>query len=855
MDTKIPISIDSNVQLEIWQKGSHGGGMNLATEAQEILFDMAVLGLFVFLFLAMSHGRKDARLRLWTAGWLFVIAHFAIEVWAPAGIVAQNVQSCISIDALLLAASCFIYSHAMLRLPAHTPRAAAASLIPLTLLAVNLAICGGTPAALLALLVIGRQALAIAWFRKTRHQLQFARSSILMALLLGAWMLFSVLRRHPDIIVYGLLCEVYLSTALNFYAFDWRHSVAVKTMIAGFAAWGAVFPIGYLTSVLWPHLAIDREIWNLPKFFVAVGMILVVMEEDAVAARALGEDYRALFDSNPEPLWITDGESLRVVAGNEAALNLHGYTREEFLQLDLTDLLPPDVWEMTRRNIRSGGETRHRRIRHLRKDGASVFLDLRVRDAAFQGARCRFAMGIDVTEREKLLQQLDYQAGHDRLTGLPNRMLLPDLLAKALQHAADSEEQLAVLSIDLDRFKRINDVYGLRIGDAYIEFLAGILASRMRSMDIVARTGGDEFVIVVTGLKSRRTAEQEVQDLMRLFEQPLFLHGYKIQTSVSIGVAVAPDDGVDPLALWRGAERARIEAQTAGGNQVVWLSAELKRTADEQVRLEDYLRTHIGDGGLHLVYQPIYAADGSVKGMEALLRLDHPELGPVSPGKLIPIAESSGLIIPLGEWVIDEVCRQLLLWKSEGVPVVPVSLNISGLHMMQENFARQTMATLNRYLIDPRLIHVEVTESVAMRNVDAVTEQMAALAAEGIEFSIDDFGTGHSSLARLSQLGASFLKIDRSFLAPDCGSNVHSIVQAIISMAHTLGHKVVAEGVENQMQLACLRDLQCDFYQGYLLSRPVPPHQIPALLRSPHPAFGSSVSEEDTLHLVERARA
>jgi diguanylate cyclase (GGDEF)-like protein/PAS domain S-box-containing protein len=821
---------------------------------QQILVDMAVLGLIVFLFVIMSRGRHEARLWYWTTGWLFVVAHFAVELWTPTSTIGLNVQSCISVDALLLAASSFIYSHAMLRLPARTTHAVAVSLIPATLLTVNLAICGWPSAIFLVAFVIGRQVIAMVWIWRARRELSFARSSIVMALLIGTWMCTNVLHGRPEIVVYGLLCEVYLSAALNFYAYGWRSSIAVRTMIAGFAAWGAVFPVAYVVANLWPQWAVNPEVWNVPKFFVAIGMILAVIEEDTRAARALGEDYRLLFDGNPEPLWIVEIKTQQFLAANQAVLDLHGYTREEFLSLKLSDVLPEEDSGDVRMKVDSM-ELLHRGVRHLRKDGTSIFIDVCAQGIHFQGRRCRFAMAVDVTEREELQQQLDHQAGHDRLTGLPNRMLLPELLAHAVERTADRHEKVAVLAIDIDRFKRVNDVYGLRIGDAYIEHLAGILTSRLRSMDIVARTGGDEFTIVVTGLKSAATAQQEVNDLMRLFEQPFVIHGYKIQTPVTMGVAFGPDESGDSLALWRGAERALVEAKAAGGNRVVWLSAELEREAEEQLKLEAYLRSHMDDGGLHVAYQPIYGTDGTMHGMEALLRLDHTEFGPVSPVKLIPIAESSGLIIPLGEWVIDEVCRQLLIWRSQGLPLVPVAVNVSGLHIMHEDFAKRLMATLERYAIDPRLVHVELTESVAMRNVDAVTEQMAELSRRGIEFSIDDFGTGHSSLARLSQLGASILKIDRAFLEADCSPDAHSIVQAIITMAHTLGHKVVAEGVENAMQLTCLLDLGCEFYQGFLLSKPVAPEQIPALLGKVHPAFGLRPADGDKPYLVEKVMA
>ncbi|HUD57156.1 MAG TPA: EAL domain-containing protein [Terracidiphilus sp.] len=831
--------------------------MAFAPEMQEIVVDVSVLALFVFLFSVMSIARQDNRLRCWTAGWLFVVAHFAVEIWLPARHTWQVFQECISVDALALAGTCFVYSATIYRSKGRFPRWWALLLIALTLASLDLAISGSAVSWILASVVEMRQTLAIVLIvRGCRNRLKFAAASCLVCLATGAWMLAGIEHGRPEIVIYALLGEIYFVSAIDFLSNGWHNSPALKAMIGGFVAWGAVFPVGYLLSVLWPHLAIDREVWNVPKFCVAVGMILVVTDEDTRAVRALGEDYRLLFDENPEPFWITEVATLRFLAVNQAALDLHGYTREEFLKMSLVDVLHPDMRDLAISYVRSPAVTpQHRASRHFRKDGTSFPLDVTAQEIVFQGKRCRFVMALDVTEREQLQQQLDHQAGHDRLTGLPNRMLLPDLLAKAVKHAVDSKEKLAVLSLDMDRFKRVNEVYGLRIGDECIERLAGLFASRMRSMDVIARTGGDEFTIVVTGLKSKVTAEQAVHDLMEALAQPLIVQGYKIDLPMSIGVAVGPEDGVDALALWRGAELARAEAKASGGSTAAWFSTELRKAAEEQVELEAYLRTRMDEGGLHLAYQPIYGLDGTVRSMEALLRLNHPDFGEVSPVKLIPIAEAAGLIIPLGEWVIEEACRQLLIWKSQGVPLVPVAVNVSGLQIVHVDFASRYMATLERYAIDPRLMNIEVTETVAMRNVADVTEQMKALSVRGIEFSIDDFGTGHSSLARLRHLGASILKIDKSFMTPGCTENAHTIVQAIITMAHTLGHQVVAEGVESEHQMACLRELHCDLFQGYLLSRPVSPDQIPALLGTIHPAFEAKPVPSESLRLVERAHA
>ena len=829
--------------------------MRLASDMQEILVDISILSLFVFLFFAMSEGRRDLRLNLWTAGWLFVVAHFVGELWQPAGAAAQIVQSCLSIDALALAGTCFIYSAALQHSPGGIVRKMAGVLILFTILSLNLAISGHSPAWLLALVVVARQSLAVALVFTARQQRpQFVRASIAVCVPLGAWMLNDILHNQPEIVIYALLCEIFWIAAIDFFANGWHNSVALKTMMGGFVAWGAVFPVAYWLSQLFPHFEVDREVWNVPKFFVAVGMILVVIEEDTRAARQLAHDYRLLFDHNPEPFWITEVETLKFLAVNRAAHDLHGYTREEFLNLKIPDIVDPDYRGLVFSNMQAA-RFAHRASRHVRKDGSVFPIDISAQEIFFQGRRCRFVMAVDATEREALQEQLDFQAGHDRLTGLPNRTSLPDLLANALHRATASGEKIAVLALDIDRFKRINDMYGLRVGDECIRRAAAILTSHMRSMDIIARTGGDEFAIVMTGLKSAIGAEQAVRDLTEAFDEPLIIEGYKIHLPINIGVSLGPEEDGDALALWRGAESARAQVGAAGPTRAFWFSPELRKAAEEQVEIETYLLTRMDEGGLRLAYQPIFGTNGAMHSMEALLRLQHPEIGPVSPAKLIPLAEAAGLIVPLGEWVIEQACRQLLIWRSQGVPLVPVAVNVSGLHVMRVDFASRLMAALERYSINPRLLHIEVTESVAMRNLENVTEQMAALSSRGIEFSIDDFGTGHSSLARLSQLGASILKIDRSFMQPTCTDNAHSIVQAIITMAHTLGHRVVAEGVESVEQLACLRALDCDLFQGYLLSRPIAPDQIPLLIGAVHPAFVVRPPSNETLHLVESATA
>jgi diguanylate cyclase (GGDEF)-like protein/PAS domain S-box-containing protein len=809
---------------------------------QAAVVDIMILGLLVFLFGAVSRMRPDDRLRCWVAGWLCILAHFASQLWHPSIILGHKVQTCISMDAIALAGIFFIVSVVIQTEGRKIGLRVGAFLTISTLLCINVEIIGIRSAWPLAILVVVRVACAIAMAARVRHNRWVVAPTIISTCLIaGTWMLYGLTHGHPEVVIHALLGEIYLIAAIDFWHSGWQRSLGLKTVVSGMTAWSAVSPAIFLIDKFWPSSSLIFQIWNIPKFWVAMGMILMVMEEDARLARAFTEEYRLLFESNPHPLWIFDVESLRFLSVNQAALDRHGYTRDEFLLLKLTDILAPETTSQALLELTSPVALDSNATRYLRKDGSVISMEVTAYNTVFQGKLCRFVLAIDVTDREVLQQQLVHQTQHDILTGLPNRLLFQEQLTWSVRHTLEAEEKLAVLALDIHRFKRINDTYGPRIGDECIKCIAGMLRSHVRSMDIVARTGADEFAIVLKGFTTANIAEKLAVGLKLLFEQPLLIHGYKIQISFNMGLAVCPGDGTDAVALWRGAERALRQAQIAGGGQIVQLSPELSYTAEEQIELENYMQTQWAAGGFYLTYQPLYAFDGSVRGLEALLRLDHPKYGAVSPAKLIPIAEETGLIVQLGEWVTQEVCRQFLLWQDQGMRPVPVAINVSGLQLMHVDFAKRLMDTLQRFAVDPKWIHLEVTETAAMHDAVEVSEQMTLLSAKGIEFSIDDFGMGHSSLGRLHQLHISVLKIDRSFTNQLCVENgTYSIVEAIISMAHTLGQQVVAEGVETEEELVSLRALQCDLLQGYLLSRPVLPAQVPMLLATRHPVFTQS---------------
>jgi len=815
---------------------------------QAAIVNLVVLGLLVFLFAVVFRARPDDRLRCWIVGWLCVLAHSAAAFIVPPNPFWLNILNCISFDMLAFAGICFAVSTMILSESRAGGLRLGILLAFITLPLLSLVVLGFSNLWVLSLLILVRQSFAIRFASRRRPYRYFPAQIVICACLVtGCFMLYGVFHRDTEMIVYSLLGEIVFVTAVDFWNNGWERTVALKAIVAGLVSWAAVFPLALLASRLWPGFVVNHEIWNVPKWCVAVGMILVVLEEETRAAHAFGDEYRLLFDANPHPLWIFDNRTLEFLSVNQAALDLHGYTREEFLSMRLPDILEPSTRAKVIAEATAAKPVSNRASRHVCKDGHILPMDITAYNIVFKGRHCRFVLAIDASERDMLEQQLIRQAHHDGLTGLPNRILFQEQLAEAVRESIRAEEKLAILCIDLRRFKRINDTYGPRIGNECIKHVASILGARVRSMDLIARTGGDEFGMVLTGVKSEASVEQAAIELRELLTKPLLIEGYKVQLAFSMGLAVCPDDGTDATALWRGAESALRQAQSAGGGQAIWLSPELSIAAERQIELEAHMRKQLAEGGFHLAYQPFYGFDGSVQGLEALLRLDHPTHGPLSPTEFIPIAEETGMVVPLGQWVLEEACRQLCVWKKQGMRLVPVAVNVSGLQLMHSDFARLVMDTLQRYAVDPKLIHLEVTETVAMRNLAEVADQMNVLTSAGIVFSIDDFGTGHSSLGRLHQLPISVLKIDQSFISQLCvQGGTDSIVQAIISMAHALGLHLVAEGVETASQLDRLRVLQCDLLQGFLLSRPVPPERIPALVAARHAAFFQIASTERT---------
>jgi diguanylate cyclase (GGDEF)-like protein/PAS domain S-box-containing protein len=432
-------------------------------------------------------------------------------------------------------------------------------------------------------------------------------------------------------------------------------------------------------------------------------------------------------------------------------------------------------------------------------------------------------LAVVAIEQRELIDQLAYQALHDTLTGLPNRSLLERRLDRTLADARRHNWQLAVLFIDLDRFKQINDTLGHALGDQVLQQVARRLEGCLRKSDCLARMGGDEFTVILTEMADSRDALRVAEKLLAAFEEPFQIEGRDLFLTSSIGISLYPRDGKDAVTLQRKADTAMYRAKNHGKNSCEFFAPEFGVAALERLEIENSLRRALDNRELRLYYQPQVDAGGKLAGFEALLAWDHPKLGLTSPARFIPVAEESGMIVPIGSWVLAEACRQSAVWQHSGCPRVRVAVNVSATQFSRTDFTETVAEALSASTLDPSLLELELTEGVVVRDLEESIRQMERLRALGVGISIDDFGTGYSSLSYLRRLPIDALKIDRSFLQEiDREPATIPLVKAIVALAHGLRLTVVAEGVENRGQLEALRAVGCDLFQGYLLGEAVP---------------------------------
>ncbi|MCW8907485.1 MAG: EAL domain-containing protein [Sedimenticola sp.] len=551
----------------------------------------------------------------------------------------------------------------------------------------------------------------------------------------------------------------------------------------------------------------------------------------------------SVFENTAEGVVITDPDGT-ILDINRAFTEITGYSRQEaigrnpgFLKSGRHDAdFYREMWNMLGESGQWRGE-----IWNRRRDGSLYPEWLTISKVEGDTGQLTHYVGVfsDISQIKQSQDQLRHLAHHDALTGLPNRLLLRDRLENAIRHAERKSTSLAVMFLDLDHFKHINDSLGHNIGDQLLQAVAAGLQETLRREDTVCRIGGDEFVMLLDEIDEPENAAVAAQKILALFERPFVMEHHEIRITPSLGICLYPRDGRKQDTLLRNADAAMYRAKEAGRNCYHFYTEELTRRAIDRVQLENSLRSALEQEALFLAYQPQVDLDsGRVIGVEALLRWTHPDQGPISPARFIPLAEESGLIHPLGEWVLRSACRQGRAWIEQEIEFGRMSVNIAGPQLQRGSLPQVVQRILEETGFPPSRLELEVTESFIMQEAENAIDQLKLLREMGITLSIDDFGTGYSSLSYLKRLPVHRLKIDQSFVRDiPADPNDMAITAAVLAMGQSLDLKVIAEGVETEAQAAFLKAHQCHEVQGYLYSRPVSADEIETLLEQRQPLF------------------
>jgi len=587
-----------------------------------------------------------------------------------------------------------------------------------------------------------------------------------------------------------------------------------------------------------------RDLGNTTDtYFIAIKQDITERKRAQQALWRAEEKYRAIFEDAVVGIFQITPEG-RPLSVNRALAQMHGYDSPEQFLAEVSNVakqlfVDPGRMGELKQALDENSVVRGAEVEVHCRDHTKKWVRTNVRAVHDAGGNLVLQEGTveDITDRKLAEERVQYLAYYDALTGLPNRTLLQDRLAKALASARRRNDKVALLFLDLDRFKDINDSLGHSLGDLLLQEVAARLKTWGREQDTVARLGGDEFLITLSQVKDVPDAAVAAERLMDAMTAEFIVQGHSLKVSCSLGISIFPEHGADGETLIKHADAAMYCAKDNGRNNFQFFTPEMNDQVVERLTLENGLRLALEKEELFLVYQPqIDIATGRITGLEALLRWQHPTLGLVPPDKFIRIAENTGLIMPIGEWVLRTACSQARKWQEEGLLAVPVAVNVSAVQFRQDGFCELIGRILCETGLASQYLELELTESLLLSNAHVTFSVLQDLRAMGLKLAIDDFGTGYSSLSYLKHFPVSKLKIDRSFVR-DVAVNPDdaAITTAIISMAKSLNLKVIAEGVEDEAQMSFLRAHQCDEIQGYYFSRPLTVDKVAVKLRGDHP--------------------
>lgn len=567
-------------------------------------------------------------------------------------------------------------------------------------------------------------------------------------------------------------------------------------------------------------------------------------EQQEVALRESESHFRALVEQASDSFYMHDAQGY-IIDVNQRGCDSLGYAREDLLGMSIADInadVSMEKFKCLLEQMPTGApislETRHKR-----KDGSLFPVEISIGPVDVGGRRHFLSLARNVAERKKLQDQLHHQAYHDLLTNLPNRAKLNARLCQAIEHARQHHRALAVLLIDLDRFKNINDTLGHDAGDKLLQEMALRISLSIRPSDtlahhgaangMVARLGGDEFIVLVEDIAKPADVGQIARRILANIGKAFALENQLIRMTASIGISLYPQDGSNDYMLMKHADVAMYRAKEHGKNAFAFYSTQMDEHSASQLALESGLHMALERDELVLHYQPIVdAATGRIVGAEALVRWLHPEHGLMQPDEFIPLAEEIGLIVPLSKWVLENACTQHVAWRRQGIPALDLAVNLSPRHFMDKNIEHELTGILRKTGMDPHQLELEVTESMMVHNVDLANQVLAAFRRAGVRIAIDDFGVGYSSLSQVKHFPIDIIKIDKSFVADIPGPDAdEAIINAIIAMGKSLKITLVAEGVESKQQLQFLRSRGCDQIQGYLFSKPLPADAFASLVR------------------------